>query len=85
MTSPRKSLFLTPDTRSIAIDRSSHVRNVAYRPESRVLSVTFRNGDVYDYSGVDYVTAVGLATADSVGTYLREVVRAKHNGTKRKE
>ena len=80
-----KPLFLAPQTRSVPIAHSSHVRNVEYRPESTILSVTFANGEVYDYKGVDYNTAVGLATAESVGTFLNSIVKPTFSGTKRKK
>jgi hypothetical protein len=85
MPTKSKPLFVSPETRSVQIDRSTHVRNVAYRPEIKLLSVTFRNGDVYDYAGVDYATAVDLAEAKSVGSYLNSIVKPKFGGTKRKK
>lgn len=85
MAAKPKPLFLSPETRNVPIERSRHVTNVSYRPESRILSVTFRNGDVYDYSDVPYKHAVALATAESVGSYLNGAIKPVFGGVRRKK
>jgi hypothetical protein len=79
----KKPLFVTPETRTVPIENSSHVRTVTYKPESRVLSVQFKNGDIYDYLDVPYKSAVELAQAESVGSYLNRVIRPAFSGSKR--
>lgn len=49
---------------------SGHVAAARYDESTKTLSVRFKTGVVYDYSGVAEEDAEGLFSASSAGTYL---------------
>ena len=68
---------------------SSVIADIEYDAGTRTLTVEFRSGRVYQYSGVPPATYRALLNAPSLGTYLnteitprylaREVVRHKRS------
>lgn len=63
--------------------KSSNIARVGYDPETHEMTVEFRSGGTYAYSGVDSVTAGDLAAASSPGSYFQRHVRGKYPVTKR--
>jgi hypothetical protein len=61
--------------------RSSHVWEVGYDPESRVLAVRYHAsvkhpaGRVVEYAGVDEKTAASVMDAPSIGSALHNFVK----------
>jgi hypothetical protein len=54
---------------------SSHIETVGFNDETGELEVTWKNGRVSAYEGVDEGTALALANALSVGTMLHEEIK----------
>lgn len=54
---------------------SSHVDTVGYDSDKNELLITFQNGKVVAYEGVDEETALQLANAPSVGQMLHNEIR----------
>lgn len=58
---------------------SSNVASIGYDPTTQTLEVGFKNGSVYQYSGVPATIYVGLMETDkvgaSVGSYLNVNVK----------
>lgn len=57
---------------------SSAVRTMGYDPESSTLEVEFSSGDVYRYYGVAFADVEALILADSKGTFINQVIKAKY-------
>lgn len=56
---------------------SSNVAAYNYDAATSTLTVVFRNGGRYEYSGVGAEVVAGLDAAPSVGKYLSSVVKGK--------
>lgn len=54
---------------------SSTIVSAGYDPASHTLEVEFRNGAVYQYSGVPESMYRGLLSPPSHGTYLNTVIK----------
>ena len=54
------------------------MRESNWDPETRVLTVTFHQGRVYEYAGVSETEWRAYLNAPSIGKHLREVLSAKH-------
>ena len=66
------------DKKGIIVDElakveSSNVSSVAYDRANKVAYVTFTNGGLYKYEGVDVEDYESLRDAESVGRHLRNV------------
>ena len=57
---------------------SSNVATVGYDDEIQEMVVTFKNGRVYAYEGVDEGTALNVANAPSVGAALNQQVKGQY-------
>lgn len=57
---------------------SSAVRTMGYDPESSTLEVEFSSGDVYRYYSVAVADVEALILADSKGTFINQVIKAKY-------
>ena len=55
---------------------STNVAGFAYEDSTRTLTVEFRNGGKYTYSGVDPMIAEGLKTSKSVGRDVGAIAKA---------
>ena len=55
---------------------SSNLISVGYEEETQTLEIEFKNGSVYQYSGVPLEEFNGFMNADSKGTYFH--ARIKH-------
>ena len=62
--------------------RSSNLASCEYDAETHTLTVVFRGGGTYDYSGVDQGTYDGLTTATSPGAYFAQHIKDKFSFTK---
>lgn len=60
--------------------KSSNIEAVGH--EGDTLYVRFKNSGTYAYKGVDAAKHQALIGADSVGKYLAEHIRSKHEGVK---
>lgn len=58
---------------------SSNIRAISYEPETRTLEVEYRNGGIYQYSGVPEPTYQGLMRATSKGSYLHNHIKDKYS------
>ncbi len=66
----------------LAVGPSSNIARVGHDSETQQLTVEFKSGGSYSYSGVDAVTAADLAAASSPGEYFHRHVRGKYPSTK---
>lgn len=62
--------------------KSSLINEINYRPKTETLSVTFTNGDVWDYNGVDNTIWEMFRIANSTGKFYLENIKGKYTGTK---
>lgn len=56
---------------------SSNIESWSYDPARRILTVTFRNGRVYEYEGVPQDVADEGENAPSAGAWLNEAVKGR--------
>ena len=56
---------------------SSNLRSVGYDPATRTLEVEFRNGTVYQYSGVEQEDFDRFMASSSKGKFLNESIKGK--------
>lgn len=54
---------------------SSMLESAAYLEADAILRVVFRNGDEYEYEGVDRATFTDLIISESVGKYFNRYVK----------
>lgn len=69
----------------IKVSDSSNIRAYAYDAQANRLSIEFSGGTRYDYDCVTPNLIEGLKAAPSKGKYFYENIRAKFNGTRRKD
>ncbi len=56
---------------------SSNVKSIGYDEPSRTMHVEFRDGGVYEYSGVPPETHQALVNAPSVGSHLHAHIKGR--------
>jgi hypothetical protein len=61
----------------VALADSSAIQTSSYEAETKILTVTFANGDRYAYEGVTQEIADLLAKAESKGKAFNELVKDK--------
>jgi hypothetical protein len=66
---------------SEAVD-SSILAAMGYDHQRKVLAVTFRNGDVFHYAGVDADLALDFYIAESKGRFYTQQIKGKFTGQK---
>lgn len=54
---------------------SSKIKSVGYDPERKVLEVEFKNGGLYQYSGVDPQEHADLMAAPSIGKHFHAAIK----------
>ena len=54
---------------------SSMIAGANYDPNHKVLALTYKSGDVYQYRRVPPVVVEGLLTAESPGHYVNENIK----------
>lgn len=57
---------------------SSNLESVGYDPDSAVLEIEFRDGSIYQYSGVPQHVHTALMTAASLGSFLHKHIKGKY-------
>lgn len=57
---------------------SSAVKSIGYDANSRTLQIEYTDGGVYDYFDVPPEVHAAVFTADSIGTYVNQVVKNKY-------
>lgn len=62
---------------------SSHIDSINYRPDGKVLEITFSNGKIYHYHNVAQVTYDNFLKAKSHGEFLHDHIIPKHNSIKK--
>jgi hypothetical protein len=62
--------------------RSSNLASAEYDAEAQSLTITFRSGSTYTYSGVDEGTYEGLLSASSPGKYFADQIKDTFSWTK---
>lgn len=61
---------------------SSNVSSIGYDADVQILEVEFRNGSVYQYSGVPPSEHEALMSSDSKGKYLHANIKTRYSCTK---
>ena len=54
---------------------SSNLASAAYDPATGILEVAFKNGGLYQYTGVPEMIYKGLITATSAGSFFSAYIR----------
>jgi hypothetical protein len=76
---PTHHLPSSPSTNSATV-QSSALTQVAYDEQQNALRVTFRDGRVYEYSGVPLAAYHDLLRADSKGAHFNRHIRNRFRG-----
>lgn len=58
---------------------SSNVDEIGYNPETKVLSVRFKQGGLYHYNNVEPEKYDALKKADSIGSHLHKHIKPHHS------
>jgi hypothetical protein len=61
---------------------SSNIAKYGYDESTQTLRIEFRNGGVYDYSGVPSEIVADLADAPSIGSYFHNNIRNQFTAVK---
>lgn len=69
---------------NISKPRPKNILNAVHDPRTNELHVTFGNGKVYTYSGVDAQKHQEMMKSPSLGTYLHANIVGKHTFVKKK-
>lgn len=62
--------------------KSSQIKEIGHDPETNTLAVRFNTGGLYHYAGVDIKKFAEFKGAKSVGSYLGQHIKGKHDFTK---
>ena len=57
---------------------SSVVSSMRYEPKSSTLTITYVDGDVYDYFSVPQSIYTAMKTSGSKGTYLNKYIKGNY-------
>lgn len=57
---------------------SSHISEIGYDEQTRVLRVVFNDGSMYDYDDVSKEIFTGLRQASSAGRYFKNYVKERY-------
>lgn len=57
---------------------SSNISAIGFDADSQTLEVEFKNGAVYQYTGVPYSEYEGIMGADSKGKYLNASIKNRY-------
>jgi len=64
---------------------SKMIKSCKYTPETKVLEVTFNNGQEYEYYGVDKETVNGFMDPESAGKYFISKIKGSFEYQKLEE
>jgi hypothetical protein len=62
--------------------KSSHISGSSYDPDKKQLSITFKNGDVYNYHNVSLEDYNAFKHSESHGKYFHNNIKNKFEFTK---
>ncbi|MCK9575398.1 MAG: KTSC domain-containing protein [Candidatus Pacearchaeota archaeon] len=62
--------------------QSSTIESSTYDSQTQILTIEFKNGSEYAYSGVDLDTYEGLVAAASTGVYFQQHIKNSFSYTK---
>ena len=62
---------------------SSNLKKASYNTESKLLTVTFNNGSIYEYNKVPWSKFTKFRLSESQGKYFNENIAKAHNYTKK--
>ncbi len=62
---------------------STAIKEVGYNPDTFTLTVTFANGEVYEYMNVPQTVFNELMAAESKGSYFQKNIKDKYNAMKK--
>lgn len=68
---------------SMDIVQSTNVGKVGYEPDSRTMTVEYRNGLVYSYHGVPQEIYNGAKDSESIGSYISRNVKGRYETVRR--
>ena len=57
---------------------SSNLKSIGFDPSDGILEVEFHNGGIYQYLNVPDATYFELMNAPSIGRYLNDYVKGRH-------
>lgn len=63
--------------------QSTNIDSIHYIPEAKTLEVHFKNGKVYNYSGVSQQSYNEFENAKSLGKHLHSIIHPLHKHTKK--
>jgi ABC-type glycerol-3-phosphate transport system substrate-binding protein len=69
-------------TAGVALAGSAAISGTAYDAATKVLTVTFEGGEVYEYADVPQAVVDAMAKAESKGTAFNELVKGKFTAKK---
>lgn len=78
---PQPKIKTTGDVKMVDV-KSSNIDKVGYIPETKVLHVLFKNGGHYAYHGVDPELHEQLMKAPSVGSFIHNNIKGRHETKK---
>ena len=65
--------------------KSSNIEGAAFDPATGTLTVKFKSGGVYHYSGCKQAHYDGLCSAESAGRYLNQTIKGSFKHKKHAE
>ena len=64
---------------NISVDiKSTNIRSASYNTESKLLTVVFNNGSIYEYSDVSWELFTKFRMSDSQGAFLNSKIKNTH-------
>jgi hypothetical protein len=64
---------------SISVDiKSTNIRSASYNTESKLLTVVFNNGSIYEYADVSWELFTKFRMSDSQGAFLNAKIKNAH-------
>jgi hypothetical protein len=64
---------------NISVDiKSTNIRSASYNTESKLLTVVFNNGSIYEYSDVSWELFTKFRMSDSQGAFLNAKIKNTH-------
>lgn len=68
---------------SASFDKSANLTKAEYDPFMKILSLTFKNGGVYDYVDVEEVVFREMTLAESAGKFFHSKIRGHYEYLKK--
>lgn len=64
------------------IVQSSMFASIGYDEDNQILQVEFKNGDVWNYTGVPFDVYTNMMDSDSIGKYFLSDIKGKYETEK---